>query len=245
ESVIGTEFYIMERLEGRVFHDNSLPGIDAQNRTLMFESMAKTLARLHNLDPIEVGLADFGRHENFIQRQIERWTMQYQQAQFSVESLERLGEWLSGNIPEEQAYGVAHGDYRLGNLMFHPTEPRVLAILDWELSTLGPAPADLGYNLTSWFMKPDEYHGLSGLPLSTLGIPDHELFADFYYRERGLQGRFDPYYTAFAFFRMSAIFVGIVERASAAGKESSEQISFYRKLCDAFPRHGLKIIGEH
>ena len=243
-SVVGTPFYVMKRVAGRVFHDNSLPEVSNSHRAQMFKSMAETLARMHAINPNKIGLGNFGKQHGFLKRQIDRWSAQYRMASSeTIKELDELAEWLMRNQPaDEPNYGIVHGDYRLGNLMFHPEEPRVVSVLDWELSTLGPSGADLGYNLTSWFMQPDEYNGLKGLNLTDLGIPDPGEFASFYYAALGRKGEFDPYYVAFAFFRMAAIFVGIVERAKAASTDKS-QLDFFQRLSRTFPRHGLEIVG--
>ena len=144
-SIVGTPFYVMERLEGRVFHDCALPGCTPEERRALYRAMAETLAALHAVDPAVRGLGDYGRPQGFYGRQLRRWSDQWRTARTREDAaIERLIAWLPANIPVDSRAGIAHGDYRIGNLMVHPTEPRVVGLLDWELSTLGPPLGDLG-----------------------------------------------------------------------------------------------------
>ena len=244
-SVIGTPFYVMERLDGRVFHDNALPGLTPADRSAIFDSMNATLAALHDVDPDVAGLGDYGRKGGFVERQISRWNRQYEQGKTrTLPEFERLARWLSVNCPRgEEPCTIVHGDYRLGNLMIHPTEPRVIAVLDWELSTLGHPLTDLGYNLMAWIMDRSEHEGLGGHDLDSLGIPRMEAYAQAYMARRGQDGPLDPFFIALAFFRLAAIFEGVVSRAVLAGKPD-EEIDAVRRYGPIFARHGLTIAGE-
>ena len=210
----------------------------------MYDAMNATLAHLHEINIDAVGLADFGRHGGYFERQIARWLKQYNAGKFrDVPAIERLGAWLGDHLPADgDETTLVHGDYRLGNLMFHPDKPEIVAVLDWELSTLGHPLSDLGYNLMVWFQRPEEYHGLAGRDLAALGIPALEKYVANYFERRGLSGQFEPYYTAFAFFRLSVIFEGISARArqmSAASEDAGDQDAFSR----IFAEHGLRIAG--
>ncbi len=171
-SIVGTPFYAMERLDGRVFHDAALPGVSPADRTAMYFAMAETLARLHDVDPVAIGLGDFGRAGNYFERQIRRWIAQYQAARWrDLPDLDRVSAWLPEHLPPEEPARICHGDYRIGNLMFHRTEPRVIGVLDWELSTLGQPLADVAFSALGWVSYPHEYGGLRGLDHKALGIP--------------------------------------------------------------------------
>ena len=188
--VVGTPFYLMEKLEGRVFAAHSLPGLAPAERGAMYRSMADTLATLHRVDPAAVGLADYGRPGNYFARQVARWSRQWEASRTRENpALDRLIAWLPGHIPEGDETVVCHGDFRIGNLMFDPVEPRVIAILDWELSTLGHPLADLGFNAMAWHTRPDEYGGLRGLDLDALGIPSLDDYVAHYLRAAGRRGR--------------------------------------------------------
>lgn len=243
-SVIGTPFYVMERVEGRVFHDPGLPGLSPAERAAVFDAMNDVLARLHSVDFRKLGLEDYGRHGDFFARQIARWSKQHALSRFGDGAeIDRLAEWLGANIPDDDdAVAIIHGDYRLGNLMFHPSRPDVVAVLDWELSTLGHPLSDLGYNLLCWIQKRSEYDGLGDRDIAALGIPAMEDYASRYLARRGLEGPLDPFYIAFAFFRLAVIFEGIVQRA-AEGGANGLQDDLTKRLIGAFARHGLAIAG--
>lgn len=241
--VIGTPFYLMQALEGRVFHDNALPDLSPTERRDVFAAMNKTLAALHNVDLAEVGLEDFGRMGGFIARQVVRWRGQYEKGKTrDIPEIPQLGQWLADNLPEVETTSIAHGDFRLGNLMFHPTEPKVIGVLDWELATLGEPLSDLGYNLMTWIMDQSEHHGLGGHDLAALGIPDLYEYVSQYFANRGLKGSFDPYYTAFAFFRLAVIFEGITSRTKQGNQvaSNSQDLDKYSRI---FARHGLVLAG--
>ncbi|MBL1438049.1 MAG: phosphotransferase family protein [Rhodobacteraceae bacterium] len=242
-SVIGTPFFLMEALEGRVFHNNALPGMTSSQRHDIFAAMNQTLAALHKVDPDRVGLGDYGRKGGFIARQVARWQGQYEKGKTrDVPEIPRLGAWLAENLPQAETTTIAHGDFRLGNLMFHPEKPEVIGVLDWELSTLGDPLSDLGYNLMPWIMQQSEYHGLVGHDLAALGIPSLKAYVAEYFSRRGISASFNPYYTAFAFFRLAVIFEGIVSRAQQ-GNQTPSAVQDLDKYSLIFARHGLTLAG--
>jgi aminoglycoside phosphotransferase (APT) family kinase protein len=240
--VVGTPFYLMERVEGRVFHDAALPGIEPAERRAIYLAMAATLAKLHAIDPDRVGLGDFGRPGSYFERQIARWSKQWEESPTGdMPELDRLAGWLASNLPPDDGrVAIAHGDFRLGNLLFHPTEPRVVAVLDWELSTLGHPLADLGFCLMAWCTTPDEYGGLRGLDLATLGIPAEDAFLARYYADAPSAGPLLPFHIAFSLFRFAVIFVGIADRARA-GNAAGTNAATLGSLAVRFARRGLEL----
>jgi aminoglycoside phosphotransferase (APT) family kinase protein len=240
-AVVGTPFYVMERLDGRVFHDCALDGVAPETRGAMFRSMAETLAALHNIDPAAHGLADYGRPGDYFARQIGRWSKQLKASGSDADpDFARLIAWLPAHIPADQTSAIAHGDYRIGNLMFHPTEPRVIAILDWELSTLGHPLGDLSHCCMAWHSEPDEYGGLNGLNLARLGIPDQAAFTEAYYAKVNHSVRLEPFHMAYALFRWAAIFEGIAVRARAgtAAAANAEEVG---RLAAVFARRAAAL----
>lgn len=241
--IIGTPFYLMERLDGRVFHDNSLPDMDPATRHAMFDAMNATLAALHAVDFEAAGLSDFGKHGGFFTRQVARWSKQYEAGKTrEIDEIPALAQWLTDNMPEDDETTIVHGDYRLGNLIFHKEKPEVIGVLDWELSTLGHPMSDLGYNLMPWTMRPEEYEGLANRDLAALGIPDLRSYAGRYFERRGLPDGYSPFFTAFAFFRLAVIFEGIVSRA-AQGNQVSGSADDIQHLSRVWARHGLTLAG--
>lgn len=240
--VVGTPFYLMERLDGRVFHDAALPDAEPAERRAIYLAMASTLASLHRVDPSAVGLADFGRPGNYFERQIARWSKQWAQSPTKdMPELDRLAEWLTANLPPDDGQMViAHGDFRLGNLLFHPTKPRVTAILDWELSTLGHPLADLGFCSMAWHTAPDEYGGIRGLDLTALGIPRHADFLARYYADAPPVGRLLPFHIAFSLFRFAVIFVGIADRARQ-GTAVGDNAAQLGRLAARFAERGMML----
>ncbi len=240
--IVGTPFYVMERLEGRVFAGYDTPGVSPAERRAMYRSMAQTLAQLHSIDYAALGLADYGKPGNYYARQIGRWSRQWQATGTRENAaLDRLIEWLPANIPPGDTTALSHGDFRMGNLMFHPTEPRVIAVLDWELSTLGHPLADLAYNCIAWRTSPDEYGGILGLDWTALGIlAEAEHLAD-YYAASAVQEPLTAFHYAFALFRFAVIFEGIAARAQAgnAVSENAEQVG---KLGLALAGRALRLI---
>lgn len=241
-TVIGTPFYLMQRLDGRVFHECTLPGVSATDRRAMYRSMAQTLASLHNVDPLAVGLGDFGRHDGYLSRQIARWSKQWQMSKTQDDAnFEHLAEWLPRHVPAGEHLSVVHGDFRIGNLMFHPVEPRVIAVLDWELATLGHPLADLAHCAMAWDSTPEEYGGISGLDLASLGIPDRASFEADYNALAGHGQRLTDTHRAIAFFRWAAIFEGIAARARA-GTASSDNAADMGRLAAVFARKAAGFI---
>jgi len=241
--ILGAAFYLMERVEGRVFSDCALPGVDPAHRREMYLDMARTLARLHAVRPDEVGLADYGKPGDYFQRQIGRWTRQYQQQDdLRIAALDRLVEWLPANMPEDDgAIAIAHGDFRVGNMLFHPTEPKVVAVLDWELSTLGHPLGDLGFCVIPWHSAPDEYGGLIGVDWRELGIPERDEFVAEYMAHALPTSPLLPFHVAFALFRFSVIFVGIANRARL-GNAASAEAADLGPLAERFACRAIEVI---
>jgi aminoglycoside phosphotransferase (APT) family kinase protein len=218
ESVVGTAFYVMAYVAGRVIWEPQMPGSSPSERTAVYDAMNATLARLHGFDPQAIGLADFGRATNYVARQVERWSKQYRASETdTIDEMERLIAWLPGHIPPHGPARLVHGDYRLDNLVLAADEPTVLAVLDWELSTLGDPLADFSYHLMKWHMPPSDTGAgtgsLVGFDLATLGIPALAAYVDAYVARTGLDPR--PHlnvYLAYNFFRLAAILQGIVGR---------------------------------
>lgn len=226
-ALLGTPFYLMERVEGRVFSESALPCVAPEERHALWMGLADVLAAIHAVDPEEVGLGDFGRPGNYFERQIARWSKQWHASSSDpIPELDRLAEWLPANLPpDDGAVSLAHGDFRMGNMIFHPTEPRVVAILDWELSTLGHPLADLGFCVMPWHTSPDEYGGILGLDRAALGLPSEAEFVARYREGNPGVSELLPFHKAFALFRFSVIFVGIADRVkagTAAGRNASE-----------------------
>ncbi len=227
ESVIGSMFYVMEYLEGRVLWDPLLPdAADNAERGAIYDAMNQTLAALHNVDVEAVGLSDFGRPGNYFERQVSRWSKQYRASETRrIEGMEFLMEWLPANMPEDDgSVSLVHGDYRLDNMMFHPSEPRVIAVLDWELSTLGHPLADLAYQCMAWMLPGDgTMKGLAGVDRASLGIPSDEEYIARYCERTGRAGIDNwNFYLAFSLFRLAAILQGIIKRVEVGTASSSE-----------------------
>ena len=240
--VVGTPFYLMERVPGRVFASYALPGIDPAERRAMYEAMADTMARLHRVDYAAAGLADFGRPGNYFARQVARWTRQWRESRTRDNPwLDRLIEWLPAHLPADDATAICHGDFRLGNLMFAPDAPRVVAVLDWELSTLGHPLADVAFNALAWHSLPGEYGGILGLDHDALGIPSERDYLARYYAQVPAVGVVQPFHFAFAMFRFSVIFEGIAARA-AAGNAASDDAAQAGRLGPAFARRALEVV---
>ncbi|HXS53746.1 MAG TPA: phosphotransferase [Usitatibacter sp.] len=228
ESVIGTTFYIMEHVEGRVLWDPTLPGMEPAGRAAIYDEVNRVIARLHRVDFASLGLADYGKPGNYFQRQIDRWSRQYKASETErIEAMDRLIEWLPGNIPAGDATSIVHGDYRIDNMIFHPTEPRVLAVLDWELSTLGHPMADFSYHMMAWRLSSTEFRGLSGRDLAALGIPSEEDYlAKYLQRTAGSRPSEKDWSFCMAYnmFRAAAIFQGVMARAVAGNAASAQAV---------------------
>lgn len=232
ESVIGRAFYVMGFVPGRVLWEQSLPGMAPAERGAIYREMNRVLATLHLVKPSAIGLDGFGKPGNYFERQIGRWSKQYQASVTQpIPEMERLMDWLPTHIPamamDPSMHAIVHGDYRLDNLMFHPTEARVLAVLDWELSTLGHPLADFSYHCMSWHIAPGAFRGIAGLELGALGIPSEAEHIAQYCRHTGLASPSElqadwPFYLAYNLFRLAAILQGIAKRVEA-GTASSDQ----------------------
>lgn len=240
--IVGTPFYMMERLDGRVFSEASLPGVMPAQRRAMYFDMAVTLAKLHRVDWQALGLADYGRPGNHFMRQIGRWAKQWQLSKTrEIPAVDRLIEWLPENAPADDIVTISHGDFRIGNLMFHPTEPKVVGVLDWELSTLGHPLADLAYSALAWRLHPTDYMGMAGLDLEALGIPDENEYLERYYAETLEHGRVAPFHMAFSMFRLAVILEGIAARAKA-GNANSDNAEVVGNLAIVLANRGVETI---
>ena len=232
--VIGTDFYVMDHVDGRIFWDSTLPGMTSAERSAIYDEMNRVMAALHRVDPVAIGLGDYGRPGNYVARQIERWTKQYRAAETEpIPAADALIDWLPRHIPPEGASRIVHGDYRLDNVIFHPTEPRILAVLDWELSTLGDPLVDFAYHCLSWHMSPLTGRGLIGQDLAALGIP-----TEAEYRARYLErtGRSTPVpqadwivYLVFNMFRLVGILQGIAKRAQQGNASNARALETGRR----------------
>ena len=235
ESVIGRAFYVMEFIEGRVLWDQSLPSFDRAGRAEIYDEMNRVIAALHSVDVTDA-LASYGRHDHYIERQIARWTKQYQASITEpIEAMDRLIEWLPAHLPasatESSRVAIVHGDYRLDNLVFHPTEPRIVAVLDWELSTLGHPLADFSYHCMSWHIPPGAFRGIGGLDHAGLGIPDEKSYVRRYCERTGRVGAGHDvdavmadwnFYLAYNLFRIAGILQGIAKRVEAGTAASAQ-----------------------
>jgi aminoglycoside phosphotransferase (APT) family kinase protein len=227
DSVIGSAFYVMEFLDGRIFWDPRLPGLASDERRAMFQSMNTVIAALHSVDHAAVGLAEFGRPGDYMARQVARWSRQYQASETEKQpAMDRLIEWLPRHLPPEGAPRIVHGDYRIDNLIYHPTEPRVIGVLDWELSTIGDPLADFAYHTMAWRVTPELFRGLAGVDLAALGIPSEDEYVAAYGTRTGHGRTADwEFYMVYSLFRLAAIMQGIAKRAldgTAAGHEAVE-----------------------
>lgn len=232
ESVIGRAFYVMEFVQGRVLWDQSLPGMNPAERGAIYDEMNRVLAALHKVKFVDRGLASYGKPGNYIERQISRWSKQYAASITQpIPEMDQLIDWLPKNIPasaqDDSLVSIVHGDYRLDNLMFHPTEARVLAVLDWELSTLGHPLADFSYHCMAWHISPGTFRGIGGLDLETLGIPNESEYIRRYCERTGfttpeILAKDWNFYLAYNMFRIAAILQGIAKRVED-GTASSDQ----------------------
>ncbi len=244
KSVIGTLFYVMEALDGRVFQDSIIAGVSPEERGAMYASMNDVLARLHKVDWQAVGLEGFGKPGGYFTRQIKRWTRQWQASKTrEIPEIEQLIAWLPEHIGEDDETTIVHGDFRLGNLMFHQDEPRVIGILDWELSTLGHPLADLAFNCMLWHATPSMYLGIAGLDRKALGIPDIETYVASYCRATGRKHGITTFHLAFSMFRFAVIFGGIARRArlANAAADNAEEVG---RLSEAYAKLAWSLVEE-
>jgi aminoglycoside phosphotransferase (APT) family kinase protein len=240
DSVIGSWFFVMEMVEGRIFWDATFPDVDRSERARYFDAMNAALAMLHRFEPDAIGLGAYGRPGNYFERQIARWSRQYlDDADAGRDAgMDRLAEWLPQHIPPGDESRIVHGDFRCDNMIFHPTEPRILAVLDWELSTLGHPLADFAYHAMMFRMPPEIVAGLGGADIGALGIPSERDYVAAYCERVGrpLIDEHDyAFYVAFNFFRLAAIFHGIkgrVARGTASSAHARERAASFPKLVD-------------
>jgi aminoglycoside phosphotransferase (APT) family kinase protein len=242
--VIGTLFYVMEALDGRVTQESLIPGAAPDERAAMYDSMNHVLARLHKVDWRAVGLEGFGKPGSYFARQINRWTRQWRSSKTrEIPEIERLIEWLPANIPPgDDETTVVHGDYRIGNLLYHRTEPRVIAVLDWELSTLGHPLADLASNCILYHATPEAYRvGVRGHDLGALGIPTQDDYVRRYCARTGRKDGITVFHLAFAMFRFAVIFEGIAMRARI-GTAASADAERVGRLSEFFAKRACELI---
>jgi len=227
DAVLGTAFYVMEYVEGRILWDPAMPGMTPSARAAHYDELNRVIAALHLIDPVAVGLGEFGRTGSYIERQVARWTKQYQAAGADrIDAMDRLIEGLPSHIPAGDETRIVHGDYRLDNVIFHPTEPRILAVLDWELSTLGHPLSDFAYQVMAWRLSPDEFRGLKGADLAALGIPSEEEYVAAYCRRTGRAAIAHwEFYLIFNMFRISAILHGVLSRALQGNAASADAVA--------------------
>jgi aminoglycoside phosphotransferase (APT) family kinase protein len=236
--IVGTSFYVMECVSGRVLTDPRLPGGSPAERAAIYDSMNDVLARLHRVDWKALGLTDFGRTGSYIARQIHRWTRQYRASETErIEAMEELIDWMPEHVPATEETTIVHGDYRLGNTIVHPTEPRVTAVLDWELATLGNPLSDLAYNCMPYHLSGETMEGFQGADLPGLGMPTEEDYVAAYCRRTGRAGIENwEFYVAFSMFRLAAIAQGIMGRVvsgTASDPEARERGARARPMADA------------
>jgi aminoglycoside phosphotransferase (APT) family kinase protein len=226
ESVIGRAFYVMQHMEGRIFWDPTLPGLSNAERATIYDEMNRVIARLHTVDIERAGLSDYGKAGNYFQRQIGRWSKQYRASETEpIDAMNRLIDWLPVHIPPSDETTVVHGDYRMDNLIFHPTEGRIIAILDWELSTLGHPLADFSYHCMPWHIPPGGFRGIAGIDHAALGIPVEAEYIRRYV-ERTARGAIDHwnFYLAYNLFRIAAILQGVYKRATEGLASSNNAV---------------------
>lgn len=229
ESVLGTPFFVMEYVPGRIFWNVQLPDVaTATERAAIYEELVRVLAAIHSADVAGLGLSDYGRPDAYVARQVKRWTEQYRASQTrDIASMDALIDWLPANVPDDDASSLVHGDFRLDNMIFHPTEPRALAVIDWELSTLGHPLSDLAYACILYDIALPKLGGLLGVDFEATGIPTEEAFVARYCELTGRDGIEDfAYYKAFSLFRLAGIAQGVYKR-SLQGNASSETASMF------------------
>jgi aminoglycoside phosphotransferase (APT) family kinase protein len=239
-SVAGTPFYLMEYVEGRIFWNPALPGLAPADRAAIYDEMNRVIAAIHAIDPDAAGLGDFGRRENYVARQIERWSKQYRASELEhIESMEQLIDWLPRHVPPDEPARITHGDFRIDNLIFDRDELRIRAVIDWELATLGNAFSDFAYHCMPYRMPDALRKGLAGLDLAPLGIPSEREFIRRYLERTGRSaepapGAFD-FYIAFNLFRLASILQGVAARArlgNASSEHATEAGSLTRPIAD-------------
>jgi aminoglycoside phosphotransferase (APT) family kinase protein len=247
EAVIGRAFYIMECVEGRVLWDQTLPGMTNAERHAIYMEMNRVIAALHKTDYQAIGLADYGKPGNYFARQIARWTKQYQMSETEkIDEMDRLIQWLPNNIPEDDgSTAIVHGDYRLDNMIFDADEPRILAVLDWELSTIGHPMADFAYHLMSWHIPQGSFRGIAGVDLAALGIPSESDYVRAYCNATGRDHIPDlDFYLAYNMFRIAGILQGIMKRVvdgTAANEQALESGKRTRPMAELGWHYALQV----
>jgi aminoglycoside phosphotransferase (APT) family kinase protein len=243
-SIVGTPFFVMDYVEGRIFRDPALPEVPPDERAGLYDAMNDAIARVHGVDLAATGLTDYGKAANYLARQVTRWTQQYVASRARpIEAMDWLSDWLSRHVPAESAPTLTHGDYRLDNLVFHPTEPRVVAVLDWELSTLGNPLADFAYGCLAYYLPSNKgpLRGLAGKDLAELGIPSLPDFIAAYTRRTGRSEIRDwGFYVAFGLFRVASIVEGVRARA-AKGTGSSASGAELGTMTDLLAETGRRV----
>ncbi len=246
--VIGSPFYIMEMVEGRTLWDGSLPGMAPADRTAHYDAITDTLAALHSIDHEAVGLGDYGKPGNYFARQIGRWSSQYRASETgTVADMDRLIGWLETHLPADDGLvSLVHGDYRLDNMMFAPDRPAVIAVLDWELSTLGHPYADIAYQCMQWRLSnSSSFRGLGGIDRQALGIPSEEAYVERYCERRGLSGIDNwTFCLAFSFFRLAAICQGVYKRALDGNASNPEKAKTYGSAVELLSGLAMETIGK-
>jgi aminoglycoside phosphotransferase (APT) family kinase protein len=245
EDVVGTPFYLMERLEGRVFHETALPGIAPTDRRAMYFAMAETLAALHGFDWQAAGLADFGKPGNYYARQLARWGRQWRETKTQdIPAIDRAIDWLGAHLDETPDTTIVHGDFRMGNLMFAPAEPKVVAVLDWELSTLGHPLSDVAFSCLPWHSTPEMYAGIVGLDREALGIPTQAEYIDRYCAAAGRTQGPGRFHIAFSLFRFAVILDGIAARAKT-GNAAAENAVAVGAMAASFAQRAASVIERN
>jgi aminoglycoside phosphotransferase (APT) family kinase protein len=245
--IVGTPFYLMEWLDGRVFSDFATPGLTPGQRAEIFRSMCAALAAIHALDYHALGLGDFGKPGNYFARQLNRWSKQWTQFRRGDDdnpALDRMVDWLAGRLPESEIITLCHGDFRIANMMFHEKESRVIGVLDWELSTLGHPLVDLAFNSQAWRMAPDENGGMLGLPLQQMGIPSEREYLELYYGLSGVTERLTRFHQVFAMFRGAVGSAGVAARGDLGSGVLPDAARVGRHLARAYATRGVALIEE-